>query len=30
MSNLDALLEESASRYNSAIVKLLNRFGVTP
>ena len=30
MSDLDALLEESASSYNSAIVELLNRFDVTP
>jgi len=29
-SNLNALLEESASDYNTAIVELLNRFGLTP
>ena len=29
-TNAIRVLEESASRYNSAIVKLLNRFGVTP
>jgi len=30
MSNLNALLKESASGYNRAIVELLNRFGLTP